>query len=106
MITDVLLASLSVLLSLVIALCILRSYRGRAQTNGAMVGLALTVLHMILSLVLPAIAWIARAPSRPVVYLLTVLVFYWVSLIILVMIVIRWMRRSLASDSAADGHFD
>lgn len=82
----------AVLFSLVLCLFAMRMLKGRPIETRGMAGLGLTAVHMALSLVLPAICWVAFRPERPLLYTFGVLVFYLISLIILVAAIIRWLR--------------
>lgn len=91
---EIALAGAPVLVSLAVCLLLIRMLGDRPVETRGMAGLAATVLHMALSLVLPAIVWVAARPDRPVVFALGVLAFYLISLIILVVAIIRWLQAS------------
>jgi hypothetical protein len=57
-------------------------------------GLAGTVIHMFLTLLLAAIAWISKVLVNKQLFLFMLLAFFWVSLIVLVVAMIRLVRGS------------
>lgn len=89
---EIAMAGASVLSSLAVCLLVMRMLWNRPLETRGMAGLGLTVLHMAFSLVIPAAGWIALRPQRPALFALSVLVFYLVSLIILVVAIIRWLQ--------------
>jgi len=91
-ISDVLSGVAGVLLSLALCLMLIWVQQGRSADSRGFAGLAVSGLHLILSLALPALIWMVRKPVSPLAFVLSVLVFYWVSLIILVLTIIRWIR--------------
>ena len=96
---DAMLGAGAVLLSLAMSLALLRLQKHRAVDTRGMVGLAITVVHLFGSLALPGVIWVFFKPATQLSFILSVLVFYWLSLIFLVMAIIRWLRA--APDAAA-----
>jgi hypothetical protein len=94
MIGDIVLGAAGVLLSLGVALAVIWSQGSRAVETRGMVGLAATILHLVLSLAVPLAIWAAWRPEHGAAFMLSVLVFYWLSLIILVVAIIRWLRSA------------
>ena len=110
MMLDVILGGGAVLFSLTISLLAIRLLHDRPVADRGMVGLAATVAHLLLSLGLPGVFWILRKPVSPLAFISSVLVFYWLSLIILVVAIIRWLRGAAAgaavhSESGTDSNF-
>jgi hypothetical protein len=101
MIADIVLGAVGVLISLGISVGILWSQMWRSVETRGMVGLAVTMVHLVLSLVIPGLIWAAWRPDETLWFFLSVLVFYWVSLIILVMAIIRWLRSAPARPATA-----
>lgn len=93
---DAIIGAGAVLLSMGICLLLIRLQKNRPVEARGMAGLAATGAHLMLSLVFPAIAWVLRKPVYPLAFISSVLVFYWLSLIILVVAIIRWLRGAAA----------
>ena len=90
--TDVMLGAVAVLLSMAACLAGLWLAKDRPVESRGMIGLAATGAHLMLSLAVPALVWIVRKPSAPLAFVISVLFFYWLSLIIMVIVIIRWIR--------------
>lgn len=93
-----------VLLSLALALGLLVYQQHCTPQTRGMVGLLATVIHMVATLVLAAIAWAWFRPAHVLVMALSLLVGYWVSLIFLVIAIIRWLRRDSGTPSPEAGN--
>lgn len=99
---DAVLGAAAVLVSLMISFSLLRMQKHRSVETRGVAGLAITVVHLFGSLALPALAWIVFKPTSQLSFILSVLVFYWVSLIVLVVTIIRWLRAA-AGAAASSG---
>lgn len=102
---DAMLGAGAVLGSLLISLAILRTQKHRSADTRGIAGLGISVVHLLLSLALPALVWIVFKPVSQLSFILSVLVFYWLSLIVLVMTIIWWLRAA-ASAAASSGASD
>jgi len=80
-----------VIISLCIALALLRIKWHIPLVKRGAVGLGLTVLHLILSMGLPLVIWGLFRPENTLAFMLSMLAFYLLSLIILVLAIIRWL---------------
>lgn len=89
---DVVLGAVAVLVSFAISYGIIALQRHRPAETRGMMGLAATGVHLMLSLALPAGVWMAHKPASPLMFVGSVLVFYWLSLIILTLTIVRWLR--------------
>ena len=59
-------------------------------------GLGFTAVHLFGTLILAAVIWSAGLVTRPLPFALSMLCFYWLSLIVLVLSIIHWIRRGFA----------
>ena len=68
-------------------------------------GLAGTVIHMFLTLLLAAVAWMGHLIHNRQQFLFLLLAFFWVSLIVLVL-AMTWLVRGVPQPPAKDGMKD
>lgn len=103
MLLDIASAAAAVLLALALSLLALRVFSSRPIESRGMIGLAISVALLLLALAFPALLWIIRPPGHPLTFVLSVLFFYWFSLIILVLTIIRWLRHGPSPLARAAG---
>ena len=89
---EMLLAAAAVGLSMAVSMWLLRLQQDKPLDRRGVTGLGVTGVHMILSLVLAALVMTSGEVGRLVTFIAGILVFYWISLIILVVAIVRWIR--------------
>ena len=100
MIQGVLLYGLVVGVSLGVCLAVLLWQKDRPADGRGLVGLGCTVIHMAGTLILAGSCWWAgwlNQGGGPLPFIFGVLAFYWLSLIILVLIIVRWIKGGPAA---------
>lgn len=101
MIVDIASGGVPVVLALLVCLGLQRLLADRPMESRGVAGLGLSVVLLVLSLCLPALAWLVRPPHHPLAFVASVLVFYWISLMILVLTIIRWLRTGVSPQANA-----
>ena len=101
----VLLAGAAVGVSLAICLAVLLLQKDRPVDSRGMVGLGCTVIHLLATLILAGCCWLAGwvpGGGSPLPFVIGLLAFYWLSLIILVLLIIRWIKGGPAAVQRKD----
>lgn len=99
---ELLTAGIICLLSSSAAILPLLVLRSASQVTVVQAGLAGTVAHLVLTLVLAGVAWLIGQVDSTEAFLTWLLVFYWVSLIGLAGVMIGAIRLSQASRNRRD----